>query len=128
MNRTRTHWARSAMLLYCGMRRYSFERRSCPGACRSAANVVTWAHTGPACSDNHVGPLSRSRHNRGTDRQQWTSRHDHLQLTGFGAAENKDTLTHWIEQAIFQPAHRDGQPVPGLYRTKLEARVVRRPP
>ena len=51
-----------------------------------------------------------------------------FKLTGFGAAENKDALTHWIEQAIFQPAHRDGQPVPGLYHTKLEARVVRRSP
>jgi hypothetical protein len=46
-----------------------------------------------------------------------------FKVTGFGAAENKDALNHWIEQAIFRPAHRDGQPVPGLYRTNLEAQM-----
>jgi hypothetical protein len=49
-----------------------------------------------------------------------------LKITGYGAAENHDALAHWIEESIFQPAHQGDQPVPGFYRTKLEARVVRR--
>ena len=48
-----------------------------------------------------------------------------LKITGYGAAENHDALAHWIEGSIFQPAHQGDQPVPGVYRTKLEARVVR---
>ena len=49
-----------------------------------------------------------------------------FKVTGFGASENKDALTRWIEQAIFRPAHLGDQPVPGLYRTRLEARVLAR--
>jgi hypothetical protein len=48
-----------------------------------------------------------------------------FKVTGIGAAENSDALAHWIERAIFRPAQRDHQPVPGVYRTKLEARVGR---
>jgi type IV pilus biogenesis protein CpaD/CtpE len=48
-----------------------------------------------------------------------------LKIAGYGAAENHDALAHWIEGSIFQPAHQGDQPVPGVYRTKLEARVVR---
>ena len=46
-----------------------------------------------------------------------------LKITGFGAAENKAALTGWIEQGTFRPAHRGDQPVPGVYRTKIELRV-----
>ena len=49
-----------------------------------------------------------------------------FKVTGNGAAENRDALVRWIEQAFFEPANRGGQPVPGLYRMKLEGRVVRR--
>jgi hypothetical protein len=45
---------------------------------------------------------------------------------GYGAAENRDALARWMEQAFFRPAYRSGQPVPGLYRMKLEARIVTR--
>lgn len=47
-----------------------------------------------------------------------------FKLAGYGANENREALTRWIEEAFFRPAYRDGQPVPGLYRTRLEARVV----
>jgi hypothetical protein len=47
-----------------------------------------------------------------------------FKATGFGAAENRDGLSRWIEQALFQPAYRGSQPVAGLYNTRLEARVV----
>lgn len=46
-----------------------------------------------------------------------------LKITGFGAAENKAALMGWIEQATFSPAHLGAQPVPGVYRTKIELRV-----
>lgn len=47
-----------------------------------------------------------------------------LRLSGYGAVENRDALTNWIQQATFQPAYRNGQPVRGLYRTVVQARVV----
>ena len=49
-----------------------------------------------------------------------------LKLTGIGAAENRDAIERWIEQATFRPARRGGQPVPGTYRTGLEVRIVTR--
>ncbi|MFL5594472.1 MAG: hypothetical protein ACJ785_07665 [Gemmatimonadaceae bacterium] len=49
-----------------------------------------------------------------------------FKVTGFGAVENSDALRRWIEQAMFRPAHLGDQPVPGVFHTKLEARVVRR--
>ncbi len=49
-----------------------------------------------------------------------------LKITGYGADENHDALADWIAGSIFRPAHQGDQPVPGIYRTKLEARVVRR--
>jgi hypothetical protein len=50
-----------------------------------------------------------------------------LKLTGIGAAENRDAIERWIQQATFRPAQRGGQPVAGIYRTRLEVRVeVRR--
>ena len=47
-----------------------------------------------------------------------------LKITGYGAAENRVALAEWIEGSVFRPAHQGDQPVPGVYRTKLEARIV----
>ena len=47
-----------------------------------------------------------------------------LKITGYGAAENHYALADWIEGSIFRPARQGDQPVPGVYRTQLEARVV----
>ena len=50
-----------------------------------------------------------------------------LKVTGPGAAENRVAIERWIEQALFRPARRGGQPVEGTYRTSLEVRIeVRR--
>ena len=49
-----------------------------------------------------------------------------LKLTGIGAAENRDAIERWIQQATFRPAQRGGQPVAGTYRTRLEVRVEMR--
>jgi type IV pilus biogenesis protein CpaD/CtpE len=49
-----------------------------------------------------------------------------FKVTGFGAAENHDSLARWIEASVFQPAHRDGEPVAALFTTKMEARRVAR--
>jgi hypothetical protein len=49
-----------------------------------------------------------------------------FKVSGFGAAENRDALMRWIDQATYRPAYRGGQPVPGVYHTKLEARMVAR--
>jgi hypothetical protein len=49
-----------------------------------------------------------------------------FKASGFGAAENQDALRRWIQQLMFRPAHLGSQPVRGLYRTKLEARVQAR--
>jgi type IV pilus biogenesis protein CpaD/CtpE len=49
-----------------------------------------------------------------------------FKVTGPGAAENHDSLARWIQTAVFRPAHRDGQAVAGLFKTKMEAKIVRR--
>jgi hypothetical protein len=49
-----------------------------------------------------------------------------LKVTGVGAAENRDAIQRWIEQAIFRPAQRGGQPVAGIYRTGLAVRIETR--
>jgi hypothetical protein len=43
-----------------------------------------------------------------------------FKVSGFGASENEDTLTHWMEQVIFQPAHRGNQPVPALFHSRVQ--------
>ena len=48
-----------------------------------------------------------------------------FKATGLGAAQNADALRAWIEGANFRPARLDGSPVPGLFKTRLEARVQR---
>lgn len=50
-----------------------------------------------------------------------------LKVIGPGAAENRAAIERWIEQAMFRPAQRGGQPVPGIYRTGFEVRIVARP-
>jgi hypothetical protein len=50
-----------------------------------------------------------------------------LKLTGLGAVENRLAIERWLEAVTFRPAMRNGQPVSGLYETRLEVRVsVRR--
>jgi hypothetical protein len=49
-----------------------------------------------------------------------------LKVTGVGAAENRAAIERWIEQAIFRPAQRNGQPVAGTYRTGFEVRIEAR--
>jgi hypothetical protein len=49
-----------------------------------------------------------------------------LKVTGPGAAENRAAIERWIEQAMFRPAQRGGQPVAGMYRTGLEVRIETR--
>lgn len=47
-----------------------------------------------------------------------------FRATGPGANENQTVLRSWIEQATFRPAHRGDQPVPGLFRMKLDVKRV----
>ena len=49
-----------------------------------------------------------------------------LKVTGIGAAENREAIERWIQQAIFRPAQRGGQPVAGTYRTGLAVRIETR--
>jgi hypothetical protein len=49
-----------------------------------------------------------------------------LKVTGMGAAENRAAIERWIEQAIFRPAQRGGQPVAGTYRAGLAVRIETR--
>jgi hypothetical protein len=50
-----------------------------------------------------------------------------LRVTGNGAAENREALARWIQNAAFQPARRAGEPVAAVYKTSLGVRVeVRR--
>lgn len=45
-----------------------------------------------------------------------------LRVTGLGAAENQAVIEAWIVEARFRPAQQSGQPVPGVYRTRLQIR------
>jgi len=49
-----------------------------------------------------------------------------LKLTGLGAAENRDALTRWIEESMWEPARRGGQPMAAVYRGSLQVRIGRR--
>lgn len=49
-----------------------------------------------------------------------------LKVTGVGAAENREAIERWIGQALFRPAQRGGQPVPGIYRAGLAVRIETR--
>lgn len=50
-----------------------------------------------------------------------------LRVTGLGSGENKDAIATWFMLARFQPALQNGQPVAGVYRTRLEVRVKTMP-
>ena len=44
-----------------------------------------------------------------------------FKVTGIVTDENRAALRTWIEQASFRPAQHAGQPVPGVFRTRLRA-------
>jgi len=46
-----------------------------------------------------------------------------LRVTGLGSGDNKDAVVTWITLAKFKPALQGGQPVAGVYRTRLEVRA-----
>jgi hypothetical protein len=46
-----------------------------------------------------------------------------LRMTGLGADGNRDVVATWLRSARFQPAQRDGRPVPGVYQTRIEVRA-----
>ena len=45
---------------------------------------------------------------------------------GTAASNNRDALYRWVQSSIFQPATRNGQPVSGVYHTRMEFRVPKR--
>ncbi len=49
-----------------------------------------------------------------------------LKLTGIVGTQDRIALERWLQTVTFRPAMRNGQPVSGLYRMTLAARVVRR--
>lgn len=49
-----------------------------------------------------------------------------LRVTGRGGAENREAIARWIQGSAFRPARRAGQPVAGVYKTTVAARVVTR--
>lgn len=48
-----------------------------------------------------------------------------LQVTGRRATENRDVIAHWVQSARYVPAQREGQPVEGVFRTRIESRSSR---
>lgn len=128
MNRSLTQWARYATL---------FCIAACAGGTTSSAGPTPERSEPPRMLSRVTAPELRIPTTTSarspvrvtievlvasTGRPDMTS----FKVTGYGAAENRDALARWIEQAFFRPAYRSGQPVPGLYRMKLEARIVRR--
>lgn len=50
-----------------------------------------------------------------------------LRVSGNGSSEYRATVQRWIEASRFRPAQRDGRPVAGMFRTRMETRMeVRR--
>jgi hypothetical protein len=53
-----------------------------------------------------------------------------LQVTGLGAADNRDVIERWIENARYRPARQGGRDVNGVFKTRVqlrgETRTVRR--
>ncbi|BAH40404.1 hypothetical protein GAU_3362 [Gemmatimonas aurantiaca T-27] len=45
-----------------------------------------------------------------------------LRVTGLGAAENRDVVVGWLQESRFQPAQKDGQPVSGTFKTRVQLR------
>lgn len=48
-----------------------------------------------------------------------------FKVSGMGAPDNQEALREWIENASYRPAHRDGMPVPGLFKAHVEVEVRR---
>ena len=48
-----------------------------------------------------------------------------FRATGPGAPENRQALARWIEQSVWAPATRAGQPVAAVYRGSLQVRLRR---
>lgn len=46
-----------------------------------------------------------------------------LRVSGPGSVENRAAIERWIRGSRFEPATRGGEPVAGVYRTQLRARV-----
>jgi hypothetical protein len=46
-----------------------------------------------------------------------------LRVTGLGADQNRDLVAGWLRNSRFQPAQRDGRPVPGVFQTRIEVRA-----
>ena len=51
-----------------------------------------------------------------------------FRASGTGANENETVLRSWIEQATYRPARRGDQPVPGLFRMKIDTGRIGRAP
>jgi hypothetical protein len=49
-----------------------------------------------------------------------------LRVTGLGAEQNRDVVATWLRSSHFQPAQRDGHPVPGVFQTHIEVRAETR--
>jgi hypothetical protein len=49
-----------------------------------------------------------------------------LKLTGIVGTQDRIALERWLQTVTFRPAMRNGQPVSGLFKMTLAARVVRR--
>ena len=49
-----------------------------------------------------------------------------LKLTGVVGTQDRFAIERWLESLTFRPAMRNGQPVSGLFKMTLAARVVRR--
>jgi hypothetical protein len=45
-----------------------------------------------------------------------------LTVTGLGASENRDVAAEWLQESRFQPALKDGQPVAGTFKTRVQLR------
>lgn len=46
-----------------------------------------------------------------------------LKVDGSGASQNRDGIARWIAGATYKPASKDGQPVDGLLRGRLESQI-----
>ncbi len=49
-----------------------------------------------------------------------------LQVTGLGAADNRDVIERWVQTARFQPARQGGAAVGGVYKTRVRVEAQTR--
>jgi len=45
-----------------------------------------------------------------------------LDMSGQGASDNRDIVAEWVRSSRFRPAQRAGQPVEGVFQTRIQAR------